>query len=46
MINGTHFPKWFKNSDGELKLIKEWFAIWGKECRKYPDTLKLDNFYA
>jgi len=44
MINGTHFPKWFKNSDGELKLIKEWFAIWGKECRKYPDTLKLDNF--
>jgi hypothetical protein len=44
MINGTHFPKWFKNSDGELKLIKEWFAIWEKECRKYPDTLKLDNF--
>jgi hypothetical protein len=44
MINGTHFPKWFKNSDGELKLIKEWFAIWEKECRKYPDMLKLDNF--
>ncbi|MFN3589791.1 MAG: DrmB family protein [Spirosomataceae bacterium] len=44
MINGTHFPKWFKNSDGELKLIKEWFAIWEKECRKYPDTLKFDNF--
>lgn len=44
MINGTHFPKWFKNSDGELRLIKEWFAIWEKECRKYPDTLKLDNF--
>ena len=44
MINGTHFPKWFKNSDGELKLISEWFAIWEKECRKYPDTLKLDNF--
>ncbi len=44
MINGTHFPKWFKNSDGELKMIKEWFAIWEKECRKYPDTLKLDNF--
>jgi hypothetical protein len=44
MINSTHFPKWFKNSDGELKLIKEWFAIWEKECRKYPDTLKLDNF--
>ena len=44
MINGTHFPKWFKNSEGELKLIREWFAIWEKECRKYPDTLKLDNF--
>jgi hypothetical protein len=44
MINGTHFPKWFKNSDGELKLIREWFAIWEKECRKYPGTLKLDNF--
>lgn len=44
MINGSHFPKWFKNSDGELKLIREWFAIWEKECRKYPDTLKLDNF--
>lgn len=44
MINGTHFPKWFKNSDGELKLIKDWFTIWEKECRKYPDTLKLDNF--
>jgi hypothetical protein len=44
MINGTHFPKWFKNSDGELKLIREWLAIWEKECRKYPDTLKLDNF--
>lgn len=44
MINGTHFPKWFKNSDGELKLVREWYAIWEKECRKYPDTLKLDNF--
>lgn len=44
MINGTHFPKWFKNSDGELKLIREWFTIWEKECRKYPDTLRLDNF--
>lgn len=44
MINGTHFPKWFKNSEGEMKLIREWFTIWEKECRKYPDTLKLDNF--
>lgn len=44
MITGTHFPKWFKNSEGELKLIREWYTIWEKECRKYPDTLKLDNF--
>jgi hypothetical protein len=44
MINGTHFPKWFKNSEGEMKLIREWFTIWEKECRKYPNTLKLDNF--
>lgn len=44
MINGTHFPKWFKNSEGEMKLIREWFTIWEKECRKYPETLKLDNF--
>ncbi|MCX8532674.1 DUF1998 domain-containing protein [Chryseobacterium luquanense] len=44
MISGTHFPKWFKNSDGELKLIREWLTIWEKECRKYPDTLKLENF--
>jgi hypothetical protein len=44
MINGTHFPKWFINSEGDLKLIKEWFSIWERECRKYPDTLKLENF--
>lgn len=44
MINGTHFPKWFKNSEGELKMIREWLTIWEKECRKYPDNLKLDNF--
>lgn len=44
MITGTHFPKWFKNSEGELKLIREWYTIWEKECRKYPESLKLDNF--
>lgn len=44
MINGTHFPKWFINSEGNLKMISEWFAIWEKECHKYPDSLKLDYF--
>lgn len=44
MINGTHFPKWFKNNNAELKKISEWLLLWEKECRKYPDTLKLDNF--
>ncbi|MBD0831299.1 DUF1998 domain-containing protein [Aestuariibaculum sediminum] len=44
MINGNHFPKWFKNSKGELKKIGEWFSIWERECRRYPETLKLDYF--
>ena len=44
MINGTHFPKWFKGNNGELKKINEWFSLWEKECRKFPETLKLDNF--
>ena len=44
MINGTHFPKWFKNNKGDLKKLNEWFSIWQKECRKHPDTLKLDYF--
>jgi hypothetical protein len=44
MINGTHFPKWFKNNKGELKTIQEWFAMWERECRKYPDTLKFEYF--
>ncbi|MFV0199082.1 DUF1998 domain-containing protein [Empedobacter falsenii] len=44
MINGTHFPKWFKNSKGDLKKIGEWFSLWQKECRSHPQTLKLDYF--
>lgn len=44
MINGTHFPKWFKNSKGELKKIQEWFTMWGNECKKYPNTLKFEYF--
>jgi hypothetical protein len=44
MIIGTHFPKWFKNSNGDLKKIGEWFSHWEKECRSHPQTLKLDYF--
>ena len=44
MINGTHFPKWFKNGKGDLKKISEWFSLWERECRSYPQTLKLDYF--
>ena len=44
MINGTHFPKWFKNDKGDLKKIGEWFSLWERECRSHPQTLKLDYF--
>jgi Domain of unknown function (DUF1998). len=44
MINGTHFPKWFKNSKGDLKKIEEWYNLWKSECKKHPQTLKLDYF--
>ncbi|MCA6460951.1 MAG: DUF1998 domain-containing protein [Chitinophagaceae bacterium] len=44
MINGTHFPKWFKNSKGDLKKIGEWFSLWERVCRSHPQTLKLDYF--
>lgn len=43
-IQGTHFPKWFKNDKGELKKINEWQNLWKVECNKFPDTLKLSNF--
>jgi hypothetical protein len=43
-VQGTHFPKWFKNDKGELKKISEWKSLWEAECKKYPDTLKLSNF--
>jgi hypothetical protein len=29
-IQGTHFPKWFKNDKGELKIIADWLNIWKK----------------
>jgi hypothetical protein len=44
MINGTHFPKWFKNSKGDLKKIGEWFSLWERECRNHPQTLRLNYF--
>ncbi|MBS4064538.1 MAG: DUF1998 domain-containing protein [Chitinophagaceae bacterium] len=44
MINGTHFPKWFKNKKGELKKVDEWSKIWIDECRKHNGVLTLDHF--
>jgi hypothetical protein len=44
MINATHFPKWFKNSQGHLKRIGDWESLWDKECRKYPNKIKKSNF--
>jgi hypothetical protein len=43
-IQGTHFPKWFKNEKGELKKINEWQNLWRIECNKFPDTLKMSYF--
>lgn len=44
MINGTHFPKWFKNNKGELKKVDEWSKIWIDECRNHNGVLTLDHF--
>jgi len=44
MINGSHFPKWFKNSKGELKKITEWKQNWLNECKKQNGVLTLDHF--
>lgn len=44
MINGTHFPKWFKNKKGELKKVDEWSKIWIDECRNHNGVLTLDHF--
>lgn len=27
-IQGTHFPKWFKNDKGELRTISDWLSLW------------------
>jgi hypothetical protein len=43
-VQGTHFPKWFKNDKGELKKINEWQNLWRSECNRFPDTLKLSYF--
>jgi len=44
MINGTHFPKWFKNKKGELKKISEWGRIWLSECHNHNGVLTLEHF--
>ena len=28
MVEGTLFPKWFRNRDGELKRLSEWRDLW------------------
>jgi hypothetical protein len=43
-VQGTHFPKWFKNDKGELKKISVWQNLWKAECNRYPDSLKLSYF--
>lgn len=43
-VQGTHFPKWFKNDKGELKKINEWQNLWRAECNRFPDTLRLSYF--
>jgi len=44
MVKGTHFPKWFRNKKGELKKLREWYALWNKECAKYPIEMKLEHY--
>lgn len=34
MVVSTHFPKWFKNSKGELKKISQWVDLWEKLGKK------------
>lgn len=38
MVKGTHFPKWFKNEKGDLKLYAEWKKIW------HDNQLSAENF--
>jgi len=35
MVQGTHFPKWFKNDQGELKDIEKWKQLWSSKSLKY-----------
>jgi hypothetical protein len=44
MIDGSHFPKWFISSTGELKTLGEWKRIWIEECRIHPGRIGSDNF--
>jgi hypothetical protein len=44
MIKGTHFPKWFKNKEGELKPLSQWFSLWQDECKKQNGIVTKDEF--
>jgi len=43
-IQGTHFPKWFKNKKGALKKIDEWHRMWLSECQVQNGIVTLENF--
>lgn len=44
MIKGTHFPKWFKNREGEMKKLSEWHELWLEECKKQNGNLTQEHF--
>lgn len=44
MIQGTHFPKWFKDNNGKLKRMDEWKMLWEKECKKQSGKVTFANF--
>jgi hypothetical protein len=47
-IPGTHFPKWFRNEDGRLKLYKEWREEWrrsGKPIWLFAPPRDPNKFY-
>ena len=43
-IQGTLFPKWFKNKKGALRKIDEWSRLWSNECLRQNGTVTKDNF--
>lgn len=46
MVSGTHFPKWFKDSKGNLKKIKEWKDQWNAKRIQNGNGLPSINHFA